>query len=58
MDFHDNEIKQAAFMTDKFVEISRAMGTRELIKHPRTKPYGVTNIRRHICAARHHGRRS
>ncbi len=50
MDFHDNEIKQAAYLTDKFVEILKAMGAREVVKHPRKGPYDVTKYQTtHLC---------
>jgi gluconate 2-dehydrogenase alpha chain len=32
VDFHDNEIKQNAFLTDRFAEIIKAMGAREVSK--------------------------
>ena len=35
IDFHDNEIKQNAYLTDKFAEIIKAMGAKEVVKEPR-----------------------
>jgi gluconate 2-dehydrogenase alpha chain len=43
IDFHDNEIKQNAFLTDKFAEIIRAMGAHTLDKHYRKGPYDSTD---------------
>jgi gluconate 2-dehydrogenase alpha chain len=42
MDFHDNELKQNRFLTDKFAEIIKAMGADQLAKHYRTAPYDIT----------------
>jgi gluconate 2-dehydrogenase alpha chain len=42
IDFHDNELKAAAFMTDKYAEIVKAMGAHTIEKHPRKGPYDVT----------------
>ena len=42
IDFHDNEIKQNEFLTDKFAEIIKAMGANEV--HPAIPD----------CAVRHH----
>lgn len=42
IDFHDNELKQNRFLTDKFAEIIQAMGAREVAKTYRTAPYDVT----------------
>jgi gluconate 2-dehydrogenase alpha chain len=42
IDFHDNELKAAAFMTDKYAEIVKAMGAEKVEKHPRKGPYDVT----------------
>src|SRR6202044_1802127 len=41
MDFHDNELKQNAFLTDRFAEIFQAMGAREVIKEYRKGPYDI-----------------
>jgi gluconate 2-dehydrogenase alpha chain len=50
MDFHDNEIKQNAFLTDKFAEIIQAMGAREVKKEYRKAPYDVTDYQTtHLC---------
>jgi gluconate 2-dehydrogenase alpha chain len=44
IDFHENELKAAAFMTDKYAEIVKAMGANEdkIEKKPRKGPYDVT----------------
>src|SRR6202012_5506210 len=50
MDFHDNEIKQNAFLTDKFAEIFTAMGARQVVKEYRKPPYDVTKYQTtHLC---------
>jgi gluconate 2-dehydrogenase alpha chain len=43
IDFHDNELKQNAFLTDKFAEIIRAMGAHTVDKQYRKGPYDSTN---------------
>jgi gluconate 2-dehydrogenase alpha chain len=42
IDFHDNELKQNRFLTDKFAEIIKAMGAQQVEKQYRTAPYDVT----------------
>jgi gluconate 2-dehydrogenase alpha chain len=42
IDFHENELKAAAFMTDKYAEIVKAMGAHTVEKKPRHGPYDVT----------------
>src|ERR1700729_3090067 len=42
IDFHENEIKQNAYLTDKFSEIIKAMGATSLAKTYRTAPYDAT----------------
>ena len=42
IDFHDNEIKQNRFLTDKFAEIIQAMGARQVDRQYRTAPYDIT----------------
>jgi gluconate 2-dehydrogenase alpha chain len=42
IDFHDNEIKQNRFLTDKFAEIIKAMGANQVAKQYRTAPYDIT----------------
>jgi gluconate 2-dehydrogenase alpha chain len=50
MDFHDNEIKQNAFLTDRFAEIFQAMGAKQVVKRYRTAPYDVTDYQTtHLC---------
>src|SRR5258706_4120150 len=43
IDFHDNEIKQNAFLTDKFAEIIHAMGAHTVDKQYRKGPYDATD---------------
>jgi len=43
IDFHDNEIKQNAFLTDKFAEIIKAMGATQVQKQYRKGPYDITS---------------
>jgi gluconate 2-dehydrogenase alpha chain len=42
IDFHENELKAAEFMTNKYAEIVRAMGASIVEKDPRKGPYDVT----------------
>ncbi len=50
IDFHDNEIKQNAFLTDRFEEIFRAMGATQTIKEYRKPPYDITDYQTtHLC---------
>ncbi|MFZ1905779.1 MAG: GMC family oxidoreductase [Steroidobacteraceae bacterium] len=50
MDFHENELKQNAFLTDKFAEIFHAMGARQVMKEPRKAPYDITKYQTtHLC---------
>ena len=50
MDFHDNEIKQNAFLTDKFAEIFHAMGAQQVHKKYRKPPYDITQYQTtHLC---------
>jgi gluconate 2-dehydrogenase alpha chain len=42
IDFHDNEIKMSAFLTDKYAEILQKMGAKQVVKQPRKAPYDVT----------------
>jgi gluconate 2-dehydrogenase alpha chain len=44
IDFHDNELKQNAYLTDKFAEIIRAMGAHTLDKMYRKGPYDATDL--------------
>jgi gluconate 2-dehydrogenase alpha chain len=43
MDFHENELKQNRFLTDKFAEIFRTMGARQQNIKYRTAPYDIRN---------------
>ena len=50
MDFHDNELKQNAFLTDKFAEIFQAMGAQQVVKKYRKAPYDITDYQTtHLC---------
>lgn len=50
IDFHDNEIKQNKFLTDKFAEIFQAMGAKQVVKQYRKAPYDVTKYQTtHLC---------
>ena len=50
MDFHENELKQNIFLTDKFAEIFHAMGAQKLTKRYRRAPYDVTDYQTtHLC---------
>jgi gluconate 2-dehydrogenase alpha chain len=50
MDFHENELKQNAFLTDKFAEIFRAMGAQQVVKLPRKAPYDIAQYQTtHLC---------
>ncbi len=50
MDFHDNEIKQNKFLTDKFAEIFQAMGAKQVVKEYRKAPYDITKYQTtHLC---------
>jgi gluconate 2-dehydrogenase alpha chain len=50
MDFHENELKMSAFLTDKYAEILQKMGARQVVKNPRKGPYDVTKYQTsHLC---------
>jgi gluconate 2-dehydrogenase alpha chain len=50
IDFHDNEIKMSAYLTDKYAEILQKMGASQVVKQPRTGPYDVTAYQTsHLC---------
>jgi gluconate 2-dehydrogenase alpha chain len=50
MDFHENELKQNAFLTDRFAEIFAAMGAQKIEKQYRKAPYDVTEYQTtHLC---------
>ena len=57
LDFHDNEVKQNAYLTDKFAEIIKAMGAKEVVKQYRKAPYDVTEYQTTIYGRRDHGDR-
>jgi gluconate 2-dehydrogenase alpha chain len=50
IDFHENELKQNAFLTDKFAEIIKAMGAKQVVKEYRKGPYDITDYQTtHLC---------
>jgi gluconate 2-dehydrogenase alpha chain len=50
IDFHDNEIKMSAYLTDKYAEILQKMGASQVVKQPRKGPYDVTAYQTsHLC---------
>jgi gluconate 2-dehydrogenase alpha chain len=50
IDFHDNELKQNAFLTDRFAEIFQAMGAQQVQKEYRKGPYDITKYQTtHVC---------
>ncbi|HLH48259.1 MAG TPA: GMC family oxidoreductase [Roseiarcus sp.] len=50
IDFHDNELKQNKFLTDKFAEIIQAMGAKQVVKEYRKGPYDITKYQTtHLC---------
>lgn len=49
-DFDRNELRMAAYLTDRMAEIVRKMGAREIQKYPRTGPYNVSQYQTsHTC---------
>ncbi len=50
IDFHDNELKMSAYLTDKYAEILARMGAKQVVKQPRKGPYDVTQYQTsHLC---------
>ena len=50
MDFHENELKMNAYLTDKYAEIVQKMGAKQVVKQPRKGPYDVTKYQTsHLC---------
>ncbi len=50
MDFHDNELKMSAYLTDKYAEIIKAMGAKQVVKQPRRGPYSMKSYQTsHVC---------
>ena len=52
MDFHENELKQNAFLTDRFAEIFHAMGAKQVVKEYRKGPYDITDVSNHAPVRR------
>src|SRR6185312_2136554 len=49
-DFHENELKMSAYLTDRLADIVQKMQPRSLEKHPRTGPYDITKYQTtHTC---------
>lgn len=40
-DFPDNDVRMSAYVTAKVAEIVRAMGARQIVENPRTRPWSV-----------------
>jgi gluconate 2-dehydrogenase alpha chain len=50
MDFHENELKQNRFLTDRFAQIFQAMGAQQMDKQYRRAPYDITDYQTtHLC---------
>ena len=50
MDFHDNEHRMSAYLTDRYAEILKAMGAHTVDKLPRTGHYNVADYQTsHLC---------
>ncbi len=50
MDFHENELKMSAFLTDRYAEIIEHMGAKQVVKRPRQGPYDITQYQTsHLC---------
>jgi gluconate 2-dehydrogenase alpha chain len=50
MDFHENELKMSAYLTDRYAEIIERMGAKQVVKHSRKGPYDVTQYQTsHLC---------
>ena len=49
-DFHPNEVKMSAFLTDRAAEIMQKTGPREMVRYPRKAPYSVVPYQTtHVC---------
>lgn len=44
IDFHDNELKQNKFLTDRFAELIKAMGAETVVTQVRKGPYDITKF--------------
>ncbi len=50
MDFHDNELKMSAYLTNKYAEIIQRMGAAQVVKQPRKGPYDIKEYQTsHVC---------
>ena len=50
IDFHENEVKMSAFLTDRYAEILKEMGAQQVEKQPRKAPYDITEYQTsHLC---------
>jgi gluconate 2-dehydrogenase alpha chain len=49
-DFHPNEVKMSAFLTDRAAEIMQMTNPRQMVKQPRTAPYSIVPYQTtHVC---------
>ncbi len=49
-DFHENDLKMSAFLTDRLAEVVQAMGPKQMVKTPRKGTYSVTPYQTtHTC---------
>jgi len=44
IDFHENELKQNKFLTDRFADIVKAMGAEKVVMQARKGPYDITKF--------------
>lgn len=50
IDFHENELKMNAYLTDKYAAIIRVMGAEQVVPHPRTGHYDMAEYyTSHVC---------
>ena len=50
IDLKPNELKMSTYLTDKYAEIIRAMGARQVVSQPRKGPYKITAYQTsHLC---------
>jgi gluconate 2-dehydrogenase alpha chain len=50
LDFHDNELKMSAYLTEKYAAILKQMGAKQVVASPRKGPYDVTTYQTsHLC---------
>jgi gluconate 2-dehydrogenase alpha chain len=50
MNWYDNEVKMSNWLTDRYAEIIRKMGAKQVFAYPRTAPYDITKYQTsHLC---------